>query len=88
MRAIFVIFSALGAAFLLMSFLKSWQINRAMRLGKPLEKIENNYIFGAMVSVIVFVFGVWGLERDSASPNLTYSPAKIENGLVAGGGFD
>ena len=88
MRAIFVIFSALGVAFLLMSFLKSWQIHRAMSLGKPLEKIENNYIFGAMVSVIVFGFGVWGLERDSASPNLTYLPAKIENGLVTGGGFD
>ena len=88
MRAIFVIFSALGAAFLLMSFLKSWQIHRAMSLGQPLEKIENNYIFGAIVCVIVFSFGVWGLERDSASPNLTYLPAKIENGLVTGGGFD
>jgi len=28
------------------------------------------------------------LESDSAPANATYSPAKIENGTVTGGGFE
>ena len=88
MRAILVIISALGAAFLLTSLLKSWQIRRAASRGWSSGKIENNYIFCGIVAVIVFAVGVWCLEWNSASPNLTYLPAMIENGTVIGGSFD
>jgi hypothetical protein len=36
----------------------------------------------------VFALGAWWLESDSAPANTTYSPAKIENGTVTGGGFE
>lgn len=88
MRAILVIVSALAVAFLLVSFLKSWQIRKAINQGQPPEKIKNNYILGAVVVVVVFAFGVWWIEWNSASPNSIYSPAKIENGNVTGGVFD
>ena len=88
MRAILVIISALGAAVLLTSLLKSWQIRRALNLGQPTEKIENNYIFGATVAVVVFGLCVCWLEWNSALPNSTYLPAKIENGAVTGGEFE
>ncbi len=87
MRAILVIISALGAAILLTSLLKQWQIRKALSRGQPQEKIENNYIFGATVAVVVFGAGVFWLEWNSAPPNLTYLPAKIESGTITGGGF-
>ena len=88
MRAILIVISAFGVAFLLVSLLKSWQVRRAIRLGQPLEKIESNYIFGAIVTVFLFAVGVWWLEFNSAPPSLNYFPAKIEDGTITGGGFD
>ena len=88
MRALLVILSALGAAFLVMGFVRSWQIRKAVKTGRLPEAIHNNYILGALVAGVVFAFGVWWLESNSAPPNLTYSPAKIENGTVTGGGFE
>ena len=88
MRAILVMISALGAAFLLISLLKSWQIRKAINRGQRPEEIKNNYILGAIVAVVVFAAGGFWLERNSALPNSSYFPAKIENGTVTGGGFD
>ena len=88
MRALLVILSALGAAFLVMGYVRSWQMRKAIKTGKPVEAINNNYILGAFVGFVVFALGAWWLESDSAPANTTYSPAKIENGTVTGGGFE
>ena len=50
--------------------------------------INNNYFLGAVVGFVVFALGAWWLESDSAPANASYSPAKIENGTVTGGGFE
>ena len=88
MRSLLVILSALGAAFLVMGYVRSWQMRKAIKTGKPVEAIYNNYFLGAVVGFVVFALGAWWLESDSAPPNTTYSPAKIENGTVTGGGFE
>ena len=88
MRALLVILSALGAAFLVMGYVRSWQIRKAIKTGKPPEAINNNYILGAVVGGVVFALGAWWLESGSAPANTTYFPAKIENGTVTGGGFE
>ncbi len=59
MRAILVILSALGAAFLVMGYVRSWQMRKAIKTGKSPEAIDNNYILGALVGLVVFAFGVW-----------------------------
>ncbi len=87
MRAILVIISALGAAILLVSLLKSWQIRKAASSNQPTTNIGNNYIFGAIVFGFVFTVSVWWLEWNSASPSLIYLPAKIEGGAIIGGVF-
>ena len=88
MRALLVILSALGAAFLVMGYVRSWQMQKAIKTGKAPESISNNYILGAFVGIVVFGLGAWWLESNSAPANATYSPAKIENGTVTGGGFE
>ena len=88
MRALLVILSALGAALLVMGYVRSWQIRKAIKTGKPPEAINKNYILGALVGVVVFALGAWWLESESAPSNAAYSPAKIENGTVTGGGFE
>ena len=88
MRALLVILSALGAAFLVMSFVRSWQIRKANKTGLPPETVNNNYILGAFVGIVVFAIGAFWLELDSAAPNSTYLPAKIKNGVITGGGFE
>ena len=88
MRALLVILSALGVAFLVMSFVKSWQIRKAIKSGLAVEAVDNNYILGAFVGFVVFAIGVFWLELDSAAPNTTYIPAKIENGTIIEGGFE
>ena len=88
MRAFLVILSALGAAFLVMSFVKSLQIRKATKRGMPPEVVDNNYILGAFVGLVVFAVGAFWLELDSAAPNTNYVPAKIKNGTIIGGGFE
>ena len=88
MRALLVILSALGAAFLVMSFVRGWQIRKANKRGLPPETVSNNYILGAFVGLIVFIFGAFLLELNSAAPNMNYVPAKIKNGTIIGGGFE
>ena len=88
MRALLVILSALGAAFLVMGYVRSWQMRKAIKTGKPVEAINNNYILGAFVGLVVFALGAWWLESDSAPANAAYSPAKIQNGTLSGGGFE
>ena len=44
MRALLVILSALGAAFLVMGYVRNWQMRKAIKTGKPVEAINNNYI--------------------------------------------
>ena len=88
MRALLVILSALGAALLVMGYVRSWQKRKAIKTGKPPQAINNNYILGALVGIVVFALGAWWLESDSAPANATYSPAKIESGTVIGGGFE
>lgn len=88
MRALLVILSALGAALLVMSFVRSWQIRKAIKSGLPPEAVDNDYILGALVGLAVFAIGVFWLELDSAAPSTTYLPAKIENGTITGGGFE
>jgi hypothetical protein len=88
MRALLVTLSALGAAFLVMSFVRGWQIRKAIKSGLPPEPVDNNYILGAIVGVAVFAIGAFWLELDSAEPNTTYVPAKIKNGIIIEGGFE
>ena len=88
MRALLVILSALGAAFLVMGYVRSWQMRKAIKTGKPVKAIDNNYILGAFVGFVVFALGAWWLESDSAPANAAYSPAKIQNGTVSEGGFE
>ena len=88
MRALLVILSALGAAFLVMGYVRSWQMREAIKTGKPVEAINNNYILGTFVGFVVFALGALWLESDSAPAHTTYSPAKIENGTVTGGRFE
>ena len=88
MRSLLVILSALGAAFLVMGYVRSWQMRKAIKTGKSVEAINNNYFLGAFVGFVMFALGAWWLESDSAPANATYSPAKIENGTVTGGGFE
>jgi formate/nitrite transporter FocA (FNT family) len=71
-----------------MGYVRSWQMRKAIKTGKTVEAIDNNYILGALVGTVVFALGVWWLESDSAPANATYSPAKIENGTLTGGGFE
>ncbi len=87
MRAILIILSALGAALLVMSFLRSWQIRKAAKEGVSPETVGRNYSVGVVVAVVVFALGVIWLESDSASPDANYAPARLENGNVTGGGF-
>ena len=49
MRALLVILSALGAAFLVMGYVRSWQMRKAIKTGKSVEAINNNYFLGAFV---------------------------------------
>jgi len=58
MRALIIILSALGAAILVMSFLKSWQIRIARRAGISPETVGANYVVGALVAILVFAVGV------------------------------
>ena len=88
MRALLVILSALGAAFLVMGYVRSWQMRTAINTGKSVEALNNNYFLGAFVGFVMFVLGAWWLESDSAPANTSYSPAKSENGTVTGGGFE
>ena len=88
MRALLVILSALGAAFLVMGYVRSWQMRKAIKTGNPPDEVNHNYILGALVGLVVFALGAWWLESDSAPANATYSPAKIHNGTVTGGGFE
>ena len=88
MRALLVILSAIGAAFLVMGYVRSWQMRKAIKTGKSVEVINNNYFLGAFVGFVMFALGAWWLESDSAPADTTYSPAKIENGTVTGGGFE
>ena len=88
MRALLVILSSLGAAFLIMSFVRGWQIRKTIKSGLPAAAVDNNYILGAFVGLLVFAIGVFWLELDSAAPNATYIPAKIENGTITEGGFE
>ena len=88
MRALLVILSALGAAFLVMSFVRGRQIRKAIKSGLPTEAVDNNYILGAFVALVVFAIGAFWLELDSAGPNTTYVPAKINNGTITEGGFE
>ena len=88
MRALLVIFSALGAALLVMGYVRSWQMRKAIKTGEPVEAINNNYFLGVFVGFVVFALGAWWLESDSAPANSTYSPAKIENGTMTGGSFE
>ena len=88
MRALLVILSALGAAFLIMSFVKGWQTRKAIKSGLPSDAVGNNYILGAFVGLVVFAIGVFWLELDSAAPNTAYVPAKIKNGTIIEGGFE
>ena len=88
MRAFLIILAALGAAFLVMSFVRNWQVKTAIKSGLPLEAVDNNYILGALVGFVVFAIGAFWLELDSAAPNTTYLPAKMENGIITGGSFE
>lgn len=88
MRAIIIILSALGAAILVTSFLKSWQRRAAERDSVSPRDVQTNYILGAFVAIVVFAVGVMWLEADSAPPDTSYSPARIQNGAVTKGGFD
>jgi hypothetical protein len=88
MRAIIIILSALGAAILVTSFLKSWQRRAAERDGVSSDDVQTNYILGAVVAIVVFAVGVIWLEADSAPPDSSYSPARIQNGAVTKGVFD
>ena len=88
MRALLVILSALGAAFLIMSFVRGWQKRNAVKNGLPAEAVDNDYILGAFVGLVVFAIGVFWLELNSASPDTTYIPAKIKNGTITEGGFE
>ncbi|MDC3235120.1 hypothetical protein OBB02_03650 [Candidatus Puniceispirillum sp.] len=88
MRALLVILSALGVAFLIMSFVRGWQIRKAIKSGGPAEAVNHNYILGAFVGLVVFLIGVFWLELDSAAPNTTYVPAKIKDGIITEGGFE
>ena len=88
MRAIIIILSALGAAILVTSFLRSWQRRSAERDGVSSDDVETNYILGAVVAIVVFAVGVIWLEADSAPPDSSYSPARIQNGAVTKGVFD
>ena len=88
MRALLVILSAFGAAFLVMSFVRNWQTRKAIKSGLSPETVVNNYILGLFVGLAVFAIGVFWLELDSAAPNTTYLPAKIRNGAIIGGGFE
>ena len=71
-----------------MSFVRGWQIRKATKSGLPAEAVDNNYILGAFVGLVVFAIGAFWLELDSAAPNTTYVPAKIQNGVITGGGFE
>ena len=88
MRAIIIILSALGSAILVTSFLKSWQRRAAAKDGVSPDDVETNYILGAVVAIVVFAVGVIWLESDSAPPDSSYSPARIQNGVLTKGGFD
>ena len=52
MRALLVILSALGAAFLVMSFVRGWQMKRRLS-GLPVEAVDNNSVLGAFVGLVV-----------------------------------
>ena len=89
MRTIIIILSALGAAILVLSFLKSWQRHRSSQRGEiPSESVSFIHLISALVGLSVFFIGALWLESNSAPPGSIYAPAKILDGTVKSGEFD
>lgn len=89
MRTILVILSALGAAFLALNLLKSWQRRLAERRGEDVsDGVSVIHLISAAVGIAVFFVGALWLESNSAPPGSVYAPATIYNGEIKSGGFD
>ena len=89
MRTILIILSALGAAILVLNFLKSWQRRRADQRGETIsDRVSLIHMISVVVGLAVFFIGALWLESNSAPPGSIYAPATIEDGTVKSGGFD
>ena len=89
MRTILIILSALGAAFLVLNLLKSWQRRIAERRGEDVsDGVSAIHLISIAVGIAVFFLGALWLESNSAPPGSVYAPAIIYNGTVKSGGFD
>ena len=89
MRTILIMLSALGAAILLLSLLKSWQRRRAELRGESVsDRLSVIHLISVVVGLAVFFIGALWLESNSAPPGSLYAPAMIEDGSVKSGGFD
>ena len=89
MRPFLIIFSALGAAILVLNLLKIWQRRLAERRGEVAsDRMSVIHLISAVVGLTVFFLGALWLESNSAPPGSVYAPATIEGGAVKSGGFD
>ena len=89
MRTILIMLSALGAAILVLSMLKSWQRRRAEQRGETVsDRVSVIHLISLVAGLAVFFIGALWLESNSASPGSVYAPATIEDGTVKSGGFD
>ena len=89
MRTILVILSALGAAFLALNLLKSWQRRLAEKRGETVsDGVSVIHLISIVVGIAVFFLGALWLESNSAPPGSVYAPATIHNGKVKSGGFE
>lgn len=91
MRRYLIILSALFAAIMVMSLIKSWQKRQAVARGgnaQDIKGITSAHLFGALAGLLVFFFGVVVLEDTASAPEGTYRPATLADGVVSSGGFE
>lgn len=90
MRKYLIIATAILAAILVMSLIKSWQARRAKAKGETLPKnagIGMAHLIGALVGLAVFFVGAVALEQGASAPEGVYKPAQLNDGKVTSGGF-
>ena len=89
MRTILVILSALGAAILVLNFIKILQRKLAGHNHDSASGLVSvAHLISAGVGMLVFFLGAFWLESNSAPPGSVYAPATIQNGSVKSGGFE
>ena len=90
MRRYVIVLIALMVAILVMSLIKSWQKQQAIKRGEDPEAtngISVAHLWGAITGLAVFFLGVVLLETTASRPEGAYQPAQIQDGKITSGTF-